>query len=198
MLRNRPSMKIAPRKYDTAGLPTRYFNRGELDALLYLYESVSPSVVVEFGVNTGRNVVAALRNIPSIKKYVGVDVPPSYVTQMAVQRNEIPEQPGHLAAHDPRFELIIKPRGTFDLKADDLPECDVVFIDADHSRDGVLNDRALALKIVRPGGKIIYHDDNGLPAVQVTQTLNELCSTGAVITHIHNTWLSYEDVVWTG
>lgn len=192
--RTRESIRLRPREYDTAGLPTRYFNPGELERLLHLYESVNPEVVIEFGVNTGRNAVAALRNIASIKRYVGVDVTPDYRTHLQVQRKEIPARPGELALGLPQFELIVRPRGTFELSAADLPQCDAVFIDADHSRLGVLNDRALALQVVRKGGVIIYHDDNCLPVVEVTQTLNDLCEQGAVIQHVADTWLAFERV----
>lgn len=190
--RTRPSIKLSPRKYDTAGLPTRYFNPGELEALLHLYEMVRPSVIVEFGVNTGRNAVAALRNIPGIKEYIGVDVEPGYQTIMPVQRGEIPAKPGELALHDDRFRVLLRPRGTFDLTAQDLPRSNAIFIDADHSRAGVENDYRLAKEIIAPGGIIIFHDDNGLPVVEVTQTLNRLCASGANIKHVAGTWLSYE------
>lgn len=193
-MRNRPSVEISPRKYDTAGLPTRFFNAGELDRLLHLYESVKPKVIIEFGVHTGRNAVAALRNIPSVERYVGIDVTPDYKTLMPVQRKEVPAQPGELALHDPRFELIVKPRGSFDLTPKDLPLAEVVFIDADHSRAGVENDYALARAVVGVGGIIIFHDDNCLPTVEVTQTLNDFCAAGADIKHVAGTWLSYEVV----
>lgn len=190
--RNRPSEKLRPRSYDASGLPTNYFNPGELDALLHLMESVSPAIVVEFGVNAGRTPAAILRNLPSVQRYIGIDVEPGYQTIMPVQRREIPDDPGHLARHDPRFELLLRPRGSFDLKPEDLPTADAFFIDADHSRQGVLNDYALSLKCVRPGGIIIFHDDNCLPVVEVTQTLNELCDKGAEIRHISDTWIAYE------
>lgn len=193
--RNRLSVTLSPRKYDTAGLPARFFNPGELEALLHLFESVRPRTIIEFGCHEGRNAAAALRNIQTLERYVGVDVPPSYITKMAVQRKEIPAQPGRLAAHDPRFELILRPRGTFDLTGDDLPAADVVFIDADHSREGVENDTRLALLAVRTGGMIIWHDDNCLPVVEVTQTLNDYCATGAEIKHVAGTWLAFERIV---
>jgi predicted O-methyltransferase YrrM len=192
--RRRESVTLQPRKYDTVGLPTRYFHPGELEALLHLFESVDAKVIVEFGVNTGRNPAAALRNMPGIERYVGIDVTRDYQTLMPVQRKEIPERPGELAAHDSRFELIVRKRGSFELTADDLPECDAVFIDADHSRDGVLNDYALAKAKVRPGGIIIFHDDNCLPVVQVTETLNEMCASGVQIVHVADTWLAYERI----
>lgn len=192
--RNRPSVTLSPRRYDTAGLPARYFNPGELEALLHLYESVDAKVIVEFGVNNGRTPLAALRNLKGLEQYVGIDVEPDYITQMEVQRREIPRIPGELALHDPRFRLIVRRHGSFDLKAEDLPLCDAVFIDADHSRAGVMNDYQLSLEIVRPGGIIIFHDDNCLPVVQVTETLNDLRSAGADIQHVAGTWLAFERV----
>lgn len=191
---NRESIDLKPRDYDVKGLPERFFSQGELVRLLHLYEQENPKVVVEFGVHRGRNAVAALRNIKSIERYIGVDVAIDYQTQMTVQRNEVPEHAGDLAKDLPQFEVIVRPNGTFDLSPDDLPRCDVVFIDADHSRKGVMNDRALALDILKKGGLIIYHDDNCLDVVEVTQTLNDLCKEGAKMVHVNDTWLTYERI----
>lgn len=189
--RNRPSVRVAPRQYDTAGLTKRFFNPGELEAWLHLVESVEPRIVIEFGVHEGRNAAATFRNIPSVWRYVGVDVTPGYRSRMPVQRLEVPAVPGRLVRGDPRFELIVRPHGTLDLIADELPMADVVFIDADHSRVCVEHDYALAREVLRPGGMIIFHDDNCLPQVEVTQTLNDLCAQGAEITHVADTWLSF-------
>lgn len=193
MQRNRKSIKITPRSYNLNGIPTRYFNPGELERLLHLYEMVPEiETIVEFGVNNGRNPLATFKNIPTVKQYVGVDVTQDYVTRMPVQRNEIPSRPGELVLGDPRFKLIVQPNGTFDLSAGDLPNADAVFIDADHSEVGVMHDYELAKKIIKPGGIIIFHDDNCLPVVQVTQTLNKICEQGREIVHIDGTWLSFE------
>lgn len=135
--------------------------------------------------------MAALRNIPSIKKYYGVDVLPGYKTIKEVQRKEVPINPGHYAAHDPRFELILKKHGSFEMDRDDIPKVDVAFIDADHSRQGVINDFNLMDGNINEGGLIIFHDDNCLPVVEVTETLNELQETRKLtIQHISNTWFS--------
>lgn len=192
IVRNRESVRLLPRSYDAKGLPTEYFNQGELDVLLSLMESVNAEVVIEFGVNSGRNPAAVFRNLASVRRYVGVDVAPGYQTVMPVQRREVLRNPGHLVKDDPRFELLVRPNGSFDVEPSDLPGADAIFIDADHSRAGVLNDYALALKVIRPGGIIIFHDDNCRPVVEVTQTLNELCDNGAAIKHVEGTWISYE------
>lgn len=159
--------------------------------LVHLVRSVTPRVVVEFGCNEGRGARALLRNVPSIERYVGIDVLPGYRTIQPCQRNEVPAMPGRLARDDHRFELLLCARGSFDLSARDLPACDAAFIDADHSRQGVLNDFVLAKAIVRPGGIVIFHDDNDSPKVQVTQTLDELHAHGEAITRVAGTWFAY-------
>ena len=117
---------------------------------------------------------------------------PGYSFACKVQAREVPAVPGELAIGDERFELLLRDRGTFDLTPDDLPSCDVVFIDADHSRVAVLNDRKLAKAIVRPGGMVVYHDDNGLEVVDVSLALDGLADDGAEIVHIAGTWLAFE------
>lgn len=174
--------------------PPRFFNPGELDALVALLLRVTPKGMIEFGCNEGRAAATILKNVPSIEEYVGIDVLPGYVTQKECQRREVPTEPGKYVLDDPRFRLIVKPRGSFDLIPSDLPMCDAVFIDADHSRLGVMNDYSLALTRVRPGGIIIFHDDNGLPVVEVSETLDELARHGAKIIHVTDTWLAYEEV----
>lgn len=179
--------------YDVSGLPTEFMNPGELEVFLGLIGLRRSAVVVEFGVNRGRNAAAALRNFPFIRRYVGIDVLPGYVPAMRCQRNEVPSQAGDLV-DDPRFELILRERGSYDLLPEDLPAAAFYFIDGDHSRAGVLNDRALALASAVSGGIILYHDDNGRPEVEVSQTLNELRDNGAAIYHIEDTWFAWEAV----
>ena len=132
--------------------------------------------------------------MPELTDYVGIDVLPGYVTLRECQRKEVPADPGMFAKHDPRFRLILRDRGSFDLLVDDLPACDACFIDADHSRAGVINDYALAKAVTRPGGIIIFHDDNGLPAVEVSETLDELHADGDPIEHIAGTWIAYRRI----
>lgn len=156
--------------------------------------SVNARTVVEFGCNNGRTAAAVLRNVASVERYVGVDVPQGYLFGCRVQEREVPKIAGELALSDPRFSLLLRPAGTFDLSAKDLPPCDLVFIDGDHSEAAVRNDRNLGRSIVRPGGLIVYHDDNGLRTVDVSRVLDDLHERGADIQHVAGTWLAYEEV----
>jgi len=174
------------------GRTRRFLNPGELEVLIALIGGVKPRAVLEIGVNEGRTAAAILEHMPGIDQYVGVDVEPGYVTPLAVQRNEVPEQPGHLAAHDPRFHLMLRPNGSRDLSAFHLIEYDAVFIDGDHSRAGVEHDTKLARSVVRSPGIVIWHDYHSLGTVDVADVLDEMAAAGARIFHVSETWLAFE------
>ena len=99
------------------------------------------------------------------------------------------ERPGFLAASDPRFELIIRDCGSLELVPDDLPSCDAVFIDGDHSDAAVTHDSLLAAAIV-PQGIVIWHDANN-GSVEVTQVLEHLRAQGWAIETVTGTWLAF-------
>lgn len=166
-------------------------NPGELEVLCALVDSVKPTRVVEFGCNMGRTAKVLMREVKSIVSYVGVDVLPGYQFKCQVQKNEIPFNPGGFALDDVRFELVLRDRGTLDLRREDLGTCDVVFIDGDHSYDAVIHDSVLANSIVRPGGMIIWHDYHGQPVVDVRRALEEIAEGGVKIQYVKDTWLAF-------
>lgn len=186
--------RLSLRPLDWSGLSRRFMNESELETLIALARSVKPRAVLEFGVNAGRTAKALLDNVPGIETYQGIDVPPNYICSKAVQRREVPQRPGELAEVDPRFQLILSPRGSLDLSPADLKPCDVAFIDGDHGREAVLHDTQLARALVRPGGIIIWHDYHDLSVVDVREVLHELHAAGAAIFHVQGTWIAYERV----
>jgi predicted O-methyltransferase YrrM len=169
-------------------------NKGELETLVALVRSVCPRHVMEFGVNIGRTAKAIMANVAGIECYTGIDVAPGYVPAKAVQRNEVPAHPGELVAADPRFQLVVRSRGSLDLTAADLAPCDAAFIDGDHGREAVLHDSALARALVRPGGIIVWHDYHDLGTVDVKAVLDDMSQAGAAIMRVDRTWLAFERV----
>lgn len=143
--------------------------------------------------NVGRTAQAMLEYCPTLQSYEGIDVPMGYVTEKPVQRGEIPLVPGELVNKDPRFKLFVRPTGSHELTAKDLSPCDAVFIDGDHSRKGVMNDTALALELVRPGGIVIWHDYHDLGTVDVRDVLHEMHDQfpDMPLRHIPGTWIVY-------
>ena len=172
------------------GLHRSYLNDGEMEIIASLIRGVEAESVVEFGCRDGRTAKVLLHNVQTLHRYVGIDVPMSYVPELDHQRAEMVPMPGHLAASDPRFDIIVRERGSLDLGVDDLPSVDAAFIDGDHSERVVWHDSMLARTIVKPGGVIIWHDAfNG--AVEVTRVLERLYGEGWPIKIVAGTWLAF-------
>ena len=73
---------------------------------------------------------------------------------------------------------------------DDTPwheQCDLVFVDGSHARSYVESDSAKAVRMVRPGGLVLWHDYRGARAVPgVYEALNAL-ATRLPLRHIAGT-----------
>lgn len=180
-------------KLDLGKLGRRYMNPMELECLIALIRDHAHERIVEFGVNNGRTAKVLMENVPGIKLYIGVDVPPGYVTEKTVQRGEVPGVAGELVRDDPRVLLLVPPEGSHDLCAEDIGLIDAAFIDGDHSTRGVLQDTGLALANVRPGGILIWHDFHDLGTVDVRKVVDALAQKWG-IRFIRGTWLAYIEI----
>jgi predicted O-methyltransferase YrrM len=166
---------------------SRYLGANECSIMIDLVRSVSPRVMIEFGCNLGITAKRVLENVPTLEKYIGVDVPPAHVTTLMCQLEEVPESAG-CYADDPRFRLLTSP--TQELEASDLEPCDAVFIDGDHSFPAVTHESIIARDLVRPGGIIIWHDFQN-PSVEVTEALVSFYAQGWPIVSVRNSWLAF-------
>ena len=128
--------------------------------------------VMEIGCQNGRTARVLLNSLPSIEEYIGVDLSPGAVPAHPAQRGEAPPVPGEFALGDPRFRLITRRRGSLDVEPFEVRWLDAVFIDGDHSRCGVERDTQLALASLRPGGLVIWHDDDDRRTVDVSEVLD--------------------------
>jgi predicted O-methyltransferase YrrM len=167
-----------------------YLNEVETGLLLTLVNSVKPKVMIEFGVQEGRTAKIMLDNVPTLHRYVGIDIPANARPTLACQQSEVPRSAGVYAAADERFWLLVKERGSFDVGPQDLEPADAIFIDGDHSARAVAHDSDLARVLVRPGGIVVWHDNHN-PAVEVTGVLERLSQQGWPITAIEGSWLAY-------
>jgi predicted O-methyltransferase YrrM len=166
----------------------QYLGTKETDIVVDLIASVSPRTVFEFGTNLGKTARAVLDALPGVELYVGIDVPRQHVPHLACQLSEVPMAPGHYAAGDKRYQLLLADSTT--LTAADLEPVDAVFIDGDHSARAVTHDSHLARALLRPGGIIIWHDYNN-SAVEVNGVLDNLVEQGWPLTAVRDTWLAF-------
>lgn len=189
-----PSISLPSRPIDARGLPARFMFPGELEKLIAIVRLVDrPEAMLEIGCHEGRTAAACLREIPSLKRYVGIDVEQGYRPALKAQQQEIPRRAGHYALHDSRFRLLVSRGGSFDIGSSDIGPMDVIFIDGDHGAEAVRHDTELARAIVRPGGIIIWHDYSN-PEAHVTAVLDEEIRRGHEIRHVEKTWLAFEKI----
>jgi predicted O-methyltransferase YrrM len=176
------------------GLHRSYLNPGEMEIIAALLRDVEAKSMIEFGCRDGRTARVLLHNLTALHRYVGIDVTPDYTPVLAHQRSEMVEHPGWLALGDPRFDVIIRERGSLDLNSGDLEgwgaPFDAAFIDGDHSENVVLHDSRLARSIVRQDGVIVWHDYANV-AVDVQRALDRLIDDGWPIKHVEGTWLAF-------
>jgi predicted O-methyltransferase YrrM len=166
----------------------QYLGTLETAIVVDLIASVNPRVVLEFGTNLGKTARAVLDALPVVELYVGIDVPRQHVPRLACQRSEVPMAPGHYAAGDKRYQLLLA--DSAQLEAADLEPVDAVFIDGDHSAQAVAHDSHLARALLRPGGIIIWHDYNN-SSVEVNGVLDRLVEEGWPLQTLRDTWLAF-------
>jgi predicted O-methyltransferase YrrM len=168
-----------------------YLSSHETAILLRLISESAPVVVAEFGVQLGKTAKTLLDAIPTIEKYIGIDVDYKFKTRLRCQQSEVPSAAGLYARDDPRFFLLRLEKGSIVLETQDLEPLDAVFIDGDHSAVGVTTDSILARALLRPGGVIVWHD-YGNPGVEVTATLDRFAvEFGWPIYAVAGTWLAF-------
>jgi len=173
---------------DWLGLHHQYLQDGEMEVIAALLRMVEAKTVFEVGCRDGRTARVLLHNVSSLQRYIGVDVPMSYIPSLAHQRAEMYPHPGALVLDDPRFELVLRERGSLDLMPSDLSPIDAVFIDGDHSETVVTHDSMLAYAIAQK--VIIWHDaSNG--SVEVARVLDKLYGDGWPLKLVEGTWLAY-------
>lgn len=173
----------------------------ERGVLITLLRELRTETFVEIGINQGLCAEVLLAALPTLRRYVGVDVEPGYIGSNDQPETNVPEIPAHYALGDHRLEVIVRPRGSFDLTPEDLPICDAMLIDGDHGTEAVVWDTQLAKACVRKGGLILWHDyylaeqiaddktfNNNSP--DVSAVLNGWFADGMDIKHIEDTWLA--------
>jgi len=169
---------------------SRYMGSADRQALLALVRGARH--VIEIGVQAGDTAAFLLAALPDLEGYEGVDVLRGYRFARTNQASEVPGTPGARATRDPRFRLLLRPRGSFDLTAADLTRCDAVFIDGDHGREAVLHDTELARSVIRPGGVICWRDYGNPTTPDVRHALNEMRAAGRNIQKVAGTWIAFE------
>jgi hypothetical protein len=132
--------------------------------LMTLIRCLGYKKILELGVSEGYTAKFLMGECYGIDKYIGVDVPMGFKTALPIQQVEVRDVSGSVALGDNCFRMLILQNGTQGL-VDNMSilgesDFDVCFVDADHSYEGIKRDTAIARKVVRRGGVIVWHDYN--------------------------------------
>lgn len=191
---------------DVINLPTRvtFIDVGRIDGntslaeqvvILSLAAALESRTVFEFGTFDGRSAANLAINLDPDAKIMTIDLPARDMADAALP----------IGQHDVKYIMKEASGGKFKgihnvtqlwgdtAKFDFSPwfgQCDLVFVDACHAYEYVLNDSEIALRLIRPGGVVLWHDYAGFAGV--TRALNQLFqqdSRFAGLRHIDGTSL---------
>jgi predicted O-methyltransferase YrrM len=173
-------------------LDGKYADKNDRQVLNTLNAFRQPARVLEIGINEGRTAELLLRTSPWIKHYCGIDVFDTFVPALAHQRLEIPKN--NSVAHlvkDPRLHTVMSTIGTYDgVQQLTGRDYNFIFIDADHSFEGVARDTAIARSVAAPGATLVWHDyASDLPDVMRFLTEHAVCEN---IIHVQNTRIVFQ------
>jgi len=129
----------------------------DANALRIMWNFIKPIKAVEFGINEGKT-AQILLNEGFVKEYIGIDIPSGEKPSLKFQYKETPLKPGRVVEKDSRVKIILSNTLRREKCLTNISDVDFVFIDGDHSIEGVLNDSLLAINMVNKGAIICWHD----------------------------------------
>jgi len=173
---------------------------GDFEAWVLCLLAREARLIFEFGTGSGRTSYLLARNAPEARVATLTiaagtllggapdDAPEALAAGAAESLGAFYYEGTEAAA---RIEQLIGDSMSFD-ETPFAGRCDLVFVDGGHARSHVENDTAKALRMVRPGGWVAWHDYRGPERAQgVFTVLNALARMDA-LRHVADTSL----VVW--
>lgn len=146
----------------------------EWDSFIKKFTSEETNKILEIGSFFGATLWSFIMNCPYLEKIVSVDlpIPPSdgRYLQMVESRklwDTWIKKPVSIQGDSHDADIIVSAHKEFPDR-----DVDILFIDGDHSYEGVRADYYNYQPLVRKGGLIVFHDSVGYPTVR--QFTNEL------------------------
>lgn len=156
----------------------------EVKVISQLVNQLQPRRIFEIGTFQGRTTLNMALNSPADAQIVTLDLPPSELNQTQMQIEKTEEMYVKKTESGERFKghpLASKITQVFGDSAtyDYSPyhhQMDLVFIDGSHAYEYVLSDTENALRLVRKGGTILWHDYTNWEGVR--RALNDYYQSG--------------------
>ena len=172
----------------------------DTEAWILAVLSKQARLMFEFGTCTGRTAYLWARNSPADARIVTLTLSPAEVASYRREHGDTGTATD-IALQESAFDRFYysdepcagKVKQLFgDSKAfDEAPwagQCDLVFVDGSHAESYVLSDSKKALRLVKPGGLVLWHDYRGHKLAGVFDTLNALAAELPLL-HVRTTSL---------
>ncbi len=165
----------------------------ELLCINGLVRKKQPLRLFEIGTFDGRTSLNMIANAPEGAKLWTLDLPPQKINSTVYSLNEGEKSFVNKAGSGARFQDSSCGERIIQLYADSakynpgtlISTMDLVFVDGSHTYNYVLSDTRLAMKLLRPGGLLIWHDYDGVWP-DVTNALNKLFSEDPRMVHMRS------------
>jgi len=151
------------RSHNSALLQGSILTTKELETICGLAKCLHPKCVFEFGTHRGFTTYNLTLNVPPDCRVITLD------------RNPIIEPPAVMAAGLQGIQIVTADSLTYDFSRL-AGTVDLIFVDGGHDFDSVRSDSENALRMVRPGGVVLWHDYSPM-LPDVHRYLDELASS---------------------
>lgn len=173
---------------------------GTSDAEAWVLATVAKTArrIFEFGTCTGKTTYLVARNSPADARITTLTLAPDDVrdyakesgdsrrnTRAALRESTLTHFLYNGTAVEAKVEQLFGDSKAFD-ETPYLESCDLIFVDGSHAYSYVVSDSRKALRMVKPGGLILWHDYVGPEEEGVFRGLNELSASVPVV-HVEGT-----------
>jgi len=158
----------------------------DVEAWILAALSKHARLMFEFGTATGRTTYLWARNSPPDAKVITITLRAGGTAEYRREEGDA-ESDTRNALHESQFSSFYYSGTPVASKVtqlhgdskqlDESPwagQCDLVFVDGSHARSYVESDSRKALRLVRPGGLVLWHDYRGPKVPGVYDALNQL------------------------
>lgn len=173
---------------------------GTTDAEAWVLATVAKKArrIFEFGTCTGKTTYLVARNSPGDARITTLTLAPDGVldyvkesgdsrrnTRAALRESRLTHFLYNGTAVEPKVEQLFGDSKAFD-ETPYLDACDLIFVDGSHAYSYVVSDSKKALRMVKPGGLILWHDYVGPEEEGVFRGMNELAASVPLM-HVEGT-----------
>ena len=127
---------------------------GKPDLCILCSYATKSKDILETGTRYGRTTMNLAKFCPPDGRVVSIDMNQTNSRETLSRMSDDIKKKVTLIEHD---------TNTFDFST--IGKFDMIFIDGDHSADGAISDTLNAVKILKPGGVIFWHDFQSIPIV---------------------------------